>query len=152
MKKILIIAVMMAMILGFSIQSQASLQDYQFTFDTNLNIPWYDYANATGTWQNHMDWASGSIIDFESTTYNDLRLPSTLDGSLSYASETELSGSPGQAWRLSLYIGQQLNFTNSGSNYDIGIRNGGVAATVVPEPISSTSGVETLRFAFHKEF
>lgn len=152
MKKILILAVMMAMILGFSIQSQASLQDYQFTFDTNLDIPWYDYANATSTWQNHMDWARGLIIDFESTTYNDLRLPSTLDGSLSYASETELSDSPSQAWRLSFYIGQQLNFTKNGGNYDIGIRNGGVAAAVVPEPISSTIGVETLRFAFHKEF
>ncbi len=152
MKKILILAVMMAVILGFSTQSQASLQDYQFTFDTNLNIPWYDYANATGTWQNHMEWASGLIIDFESTPYSDLRLLSTSDGSLSYASETELSDAPVQAWRLSFYIGQQLNFTKNAGNYDIGIRNGGVAAAVVPEPISFTIDVETLGFAFHKEF
>ena len=154
MKKIMILAVMVAMILGFSMQANANLPNlvYQLIYDNDLDITWYDYATVSNTWQNHMDWASGSIIDFESTTYNDLRLPSTLGASLSYASETELSGSPGQAWKLSFYIGQQLNFTRNGSNYGIAVRNGDVAATVVSEPISSTISDATLVFAFQKEF
>jgi len=159
MKKILILAVMMAMILGFSIQAQATLPNlvldslgFQFIYDTDLDMTWYDYTNASGTWQNHMDWASVLVIDFESTTYDNRRLPSTLDGPLSYASETKLSDSPIQAWRFSLYIIQPLNFSKNGGNYGITVSNGDGAVTVVPEPISSNIGGTTFRFAFQKVF
>jgi hypothetical protein len=152
MKKILILAGMMAMILGFSIQAQASLRGYQFIFDTDLDITWYDYANASGTWQNHIYLVSGLIIDIENTTYDDLRLPSTSDILLSYTSETELSDSPGQEWSLSFYIGQQLNFTKNVDSHGISIRNVDVATVAASEPISSTIGRETIGFAFHKSF
>ena len=158
MKKIIILSIMMIMILGFSMQADANLQKlrleipgYQLIYDTDLDITWHDYVNATGTWKDHIYLASVSFIDFESSTHADWRLPSTLDDPLSYVSEKELSDSPSQAWRFSLYIGQELDFTGNG-DYGIGVRNGDVAATVDPEPISSTTGGPTFGFAFHKEF
>ena len=142
---------MMAMVLVFSMQAQASLKylslgsvSYRLIFDTDFDIAWYDYTNASDTWESHIDWASGLGIDFESTTYDDLRLSSTLDD--------PLSDSPSQEWRFSFYVGQQMNFTENGANYGIAVRNGDVFTAVVDEPISSTIGETTVGFAFHKIF
>jgi hypothetical protein len=145
------LSIIMAMVLVFSMQVQASLQNlrlgsinYRLIYDTDPDITWYDYANASATWQSHMNWASGLSIDFENTAYDDWKLPSTLD--------SPLSESPSQEWKFSIYVGQQMNFTKNSSNYDIGIRNGDVAAAGVFEPISSTITGETVGFAFHKAF
>ena len=146
MKKIMILAVMVAMILGFSMQANANLPNlvYQLIYDNDLDITWYDYATVSNTWQNHMDLLSGSSIDLESTIFDDLRLSSTSDG--------PLRNSPGQEWKLSFYIAQQLNFTKNGSNYAVAVRNGDVDATITPEPIISGIDRTTLVFAFQKEF
>ena len=141
----------MAMVLIFSMQAQASLKylslgsiSYRLIFDTDPDIAWYDYSNASGTWQNHTDWARRLGIDFESTTYDDLRSSST--------SDDPLSDSPSQEWRFSFYVGQQMNFSRNGSNYGIAVLNGDVVNAVVPEPISSAIHDATVGFAFHKAF
>lgn len=50
MKRILILAGMMAMVLGFSVQAHAALYNRgtdslgnQLIYDSDLNITWYDY-------------------------------------------------------------------------------------------------------------
>ena len=151
MKRIFVLSLIMAMVLIFSMQAQASLKylslgsiSYRLIFDTDPDIAWYDYLNPSGTWQNHTDWASRLGIDFESTIYDDLSLSSTLDD--------PLSDSPSQEWRFSFYVGQQMNFTKNGSNYGIGVLNGDVITAVVPEPISSAIDEATVGFAFHKAF
>ena len=52
MKRTFILAVIMAMVLVFSMQAQAALQNLgtdslgnRLIYDTDLNITWYDYTN-----------------------------------------------------------------------------------------------------------
>ncbi len=142
MKRIYILSLITTvLILGFSIQAKASLSNlnldkisYQLIYDTGHGLTKYDYANADNMWRNHMDWISELDIDFENSTYDDWALNSTLDESP--------SDSQSQEWEFSIYIGQQLNFTE-----DVD-----VAAAVVSKPISSTINMKTLRFAFYKAF
>ena len=151
MKRIFMLSIIMAMVLVFSIQAQANLKNlslgsisYRLIYDTDPDIAWYDYTNASGTWQNHMDLASRLFIDSKITTYDDLKPSATLDGSL--------SNSQNQEWKFSIYIGQQMNFIKNDGNYDIAVRNRDAVVTEVPEAISSTNSWETVVFAFHKAF
>jgi hypothetical protein len=49
-------------------------------YDDDFDITWYDFSNAATTWQNQVNWALGLSVTFDSTTYDDWRLPSTADG------------------------------------------------------------------------
>ena len=49
-------------------------------YDDDLDITWYDFTNAGNSWQNQVNWALGLSVTFGSTTYDDWRLPSTVDG------------------------------------------------------------------------
>ncbi len=49
-------------------------------YDDDLGVTWYDYSNAHTTWQNQVDWADALSVTFGSTTYDDWRLPTTVDG------------------------------------------------------------------------
>ncbi len=48
-------------------------------YDTDLDVTWYDYTNGQDTWSNHMAWADGLSVDFGGASYDDWRLPITLD-------------------------------------------------------------------------
>ena len=52
----------------------------QLIYDSDLNITWYDYTNSVNTWQNQMNWASALTVNFGGNTFDDWRLPSTVDG------------------------------------------------------------------------
>ncbi|MEW6219534.1 MAG: hypothetical protein AB1634_08360 [Thermodesulfobacteriota bacterium] len=59
----------------------------QLIYDADLNITWYDYSNPyyvngqyVGRWQDQMNWASNLSVTVNGVTYDDWRLPSTVDG------------------------------------------------------------------------
>ncbi|MEW6600626.1 MAG: hypothetical protein AB1499_06625 [Nitrospirota bacterium] len=88
MKKVLYLALMTAVVLVFSMQSQAALQNLgvdslgnRLIYDTDLDITWYDYTNSHTTWQNNMDWVSALSVDFDGSVYGGWRLPRTFDQS-----------------------------------------------------------------------
>lgn len=87
MKKLLIFLFAFTMGLGSSLQAHAGLfnrgtdsSGNQLIYDSNFNITWYDYTQTSDTWQNQMNWASALTVDFGGSTYDDWRLPSTVDG------------------------------------------------------------------------
>ncbi len=85
MKKIFILAVMIVMVLAVSIQAHADLflrgtdsLGNRLIYDSDLDITWYDYTNASDNWQNQMNWAAALSVTFGSNMYDDWRLPTTL--------------------------------------------------------------------------
>ncbi len=99
MKRIFILAVIMAMVLGFSLQAHATLFNqgtdslgYQLIYDSDLNITWYDYTKLWGTWQNQVDWADGLSVTFGGNVYDDWRLPTTVDGPYVYGYDGTTTG------------------------------------------------------------
>lgn len=117
MKRIFISAVIMAMVMGFSVQADAALMlrgtdtlvGNRLIYDEDLNITWYDYTTSSDTWGNQGGlvggWADALSVTFGSTVYNDWRLPVTFDQSCSgynctnsemgYLYYTELGNSAG---------------------------------------------------------
>ena len=93
MKRVFLLTAILAMILGFSVQSHADLTllgqgtsnhgTYNLIYDTDLDITWYDYSNSTTTWANQMGWASGLSVTFGSNVYDNWRLPSSLNQNVS---------------------------------------------------------------------
>lgn len=55
----------------------------QLIYDSDIDITWYDYTYTYSTWQDSMNWASGLIVDFSGTIYDDWRLPTALNQDLS---------------------------------------------------------------------
>jgi hypothetical protein len=89
MKRIFISVAIMTIVLVFSIQAHAALQNLgadslgnRLIYDSDLNITWYDYTTY-GSWQNQVEWASALSVDFGSIVYDDWRLPITFDQSCS---------------------------------------------------------------------
>jgi hypothetical protein len=87
MKRIFILAAIMAMVLGFTVQAHATLilrgtdsLGNRLIYDSDLNITWYDYTNPNTTWQNQVNWADALDVNFGGTHYTDWRLPTTVDG------------------------------------------------------------------------
>jgi len=54
---------------------------FNLIYDTDLDLTWYDFTNAGDLWNNQADWAGALSVDFGGDTYDDWRLPSTVDGS-----------------------------------------------------------------------
>lgn len=87
MKRIFILAVIIAMVMGFSLQAHATLFNQgtdslgnRLIYDNDLNITWYDFTTSYKTWQNQVNWADALSVTFGSNTYTDWRLPTTVDG------------------------------------------------------------------------
>ena len=89
MKKILsLILLAMIVVLGLGTTANAYTLEVRGTdtlgnrliYDPDLNITWYDFSNAATSWQNQVAWASGLSVVFGSTTYDDWRLPMTVNG------------------------------------------------------------------------
>lgn len=79
----LLIAVMF--VLGFSSQANATLivrgtdtLGNQLVYDTDFNTTWYDFTNASDSWQNQMNWASALTVDFGGLI-GGWRLPTSLN-------------------------------------------------------------------------
>lgn len=90
MRRISVLFFALAVVIGLTAQSHATLYvrgtdtlGNQLIYDDDFDITWYDYTNASGTWDKQMAWASGLTVDFGGTIYTDWRLPTALnqDGS-----------------------------------------------------------------------
>lgn len=86
MKRIFISVFVIALLLGFSMQAHAVLQNLgtdslgnRLIYDTDLDITWYDYTNAGDSWSNQVAWASSLSVTFGTITYTDWRLPAVID-------------------------------------------------------------------------
>ena len=87
MKKILfsILAMLVVFVLtapahAFLINRGTDTLGNRLIYDNDRDITWYDFSNAANTWQNQVNWALGLSVTFDSTTYDDWRLPTTVDG------------------------------------------------------------------------
>lgn len=49
-------------------------------YDTDLNITWLDYSNSFATWSEQQAWVSNLALTVNGVTYDNWRLPSTVDG------------------------------------------------------------------------
>ncbi len=87
MRRTFILAVIMAMVLGFSMQAHATLElrgmdvnGNRLIYDTDFNITWYDYTNSSD-WQNQLNWASALSVSGGDLVgvYDDWRLPTALN-------------------------------------------------------------------------
>ncbi len=111
MKRIFISVVIMTIILIFSMQANAALQNLgtdslgnRLIYDSDFNITWYDYTTY-GQWQNQVDWADNLSVNFGGAIYNDWRLPITFDqgcsgynctnSEMGYLNYTELGNTAG---------------------------------------------------------
>ncbi|MBI5098593.1 MAG: hypothetical protein HZB30_05080 [Nitrospirae bacterium] len=90
MKRIFVLAVIMAMVLGFTLQANAALelrgtdnQGNRLIYDTDFNITWYDYSkyNAQLNWASAFNWASALSVSGGDLVgvYDDWRLPTALN-------------------------------------------------------------------------
>jgi hypothetical protein len=61
--------------------------DNRLIYDSDLNITWYDFTNSYSSWQGQVNWASGLLVDFGGTIYDDWRLPTTVDGPYVYGGD-----------------------------------------------------------------
>ena len=90
MKRIFTLLAALALIIGISAQADATLilqgtgtsvhGTYNLIYDKELDITWYDFTMANDTWQNQVNWADALTVTFGGNTYDDWRLPSTVDG------------------------------------------------------------------------
>jgi len=91
MKKYLAgLAVMGVVALGLSGPANASLMvsgtvnydgaDRNLIYDEDLNITWLDYTKAAGAWSNQVNWAADLALTVNGVTYDNWRLPATVDG------------------------------------------------------------------------
>lgn len=86
MKRIFIVLLIMAMVLVYSVRTQAALE-YLGTdslgngliYDTDQNITWYDYTNVLDTWDNQNIWVSALSVTYGGNVYTDWRLPAFTD-------------------------------------------------------------------------
>lgn len=83
------VIVLLVMVLVFSVQSDAALQNLgtdslgnRLIYDTDIDVTWYDYTNTSGNWQYQMDWAAALSVNFGGNVYDDWHLPTTIDGPL----------------------------------------------------------------------
>jgi len=49
-------------------------------YDTDLNITWLDYTKSDDTWSSQMTWAANLALTVNGVTYDNRRLPATVDG------------------------------------------------------------------------
>jgi hypothetical protein len=87
MKKIFTLSVVVVMVMGMSINVEAALTNLgtdsdgnRLIYDSDLDITWYDYRKSYDTWDNQVAWAGALSVTFGSNTYDDWRLPTTVDG------------------------------------------------------------------------
>jgi hypothetical protein len=80
--------VLLVMVLGISMQAQATLEylgtdslGNRLFYDNDLDITWYDYTSPIKQWSAQMSWADGLSVTFGSNILTDWRLPITFDQS-----------------------------------------------------------------------
>ena len=54
--------------------------DRNLIYDSDLDITWLDYTKGPTSWVSQVAWAGGLSLTVNGSTYDDWRLPSTVDG------------------------------------------------------------------------
>ncbi len=125
MKRILILFVIMAMLLAYSVQADAALYNRgtdilgnSLIYDSDLNITWYDFTNSSASWLDQVNWASGLDIDFAGTHLTGWRLPTTAQPDPACELQFDPGGGfPLQGWRYNCTGSEMghLYYTESGN-------------------------------------
>ncbi|MEK6777001.1 MAG: PEP-CTERM sorting domain-containing protein [bacterium] len=103
MKKYLAgLAVGVLVALGSGIPAHASLVvsgtvDYMgaarnLIYDNDLDITWLDYTKSSNTWSNQTSWAANLALTVNGVTYDNWRLPATVDGPYVYGYDGTTTG------------------------------------------------------------
>jgi hypothetical protein len=167
--KLLRLFIFSSAFLVFSIQAYADLNligqgtsthgTYNLIYDTDLDITWYDYTNSGELWQDQVDWVNGLIVDFGGITYEDWRLPATVDGTYSFgydgtttAGYNITSSEMGHLWYAELgntgYYDTTRNYTGCG-----GYQQPSCLSNTVPfenlQPFAYWSGTEYSDFHYN---
>lgn len=77
---ILVVFVLITPAHAFLINRGTDTLGNRLIYDDDLDITWYDYSNAVDSWDNQVAWAGALSVDFGGDTYDDWRLPTTVDG------------------------------------------------------------------------
>jgi hypothetical protein len=111
----------LVLVLGLSGAAQAALINRgadslgnRLIYDDDLNITWYDYTNSATYWATQMNWAANLEVTLGSQTFDDWRLPSTVDGGWSTRGGNITSSEMGH-----------LYYTELGNIYSTGLTNTG---------------------------
>ena len=80
MLAMLVVFALVTPVHAFLINKGTDTQGNRLIYDNDLDITWYDFSKAANSWQNQVNWASGLSVTFGSTTFDDWRLPLTVDG------------------------------------------------------------------------
>jgi hypothetical protein len=97
-------------------------------YDTDMDITWYDYTKSADTWDNQVAWADSLEVTFNDATYNDWRLPATVDGSYVYGYSGPDSGSDWGEYVYSYTWGYNLYNSEIGYLFYIELDNNGYIA------------------------
>ena len=85
--------ILIVMVLGFSFQAEAALENRgtdslgnRLIYDDYFDITWYDYSNSINTWQNQMDWANDLLVSGGDLigVYDNWRLPTAKEDCSGY--------------------------------------------------------------------
>ena len=107
--------------------------------DTDRNITWLDYSNSYDTWQNQVNWASDLSVTVNGATYDNWRLPSTVDdaGNWSYDGSTSAGYNNTTSEMGHLFYTELGNKgyydTNGNDQPDYGLTNTGVFKNLVSD-------------------
>jgi hypothetical protein len=149
MKKIFVFLFVLVMVLGVSMQAHAALSNRgtdingnRLIYDSDLNITWYDYSKSGNTWQNQMNWADALTVNFGGTTYDDWRLPTTVDGPVVYGFNGNTTAGyniTSSEWGHLFYIG----LGNTG-RYDTSGNPTGCSLSGQPDCLTNTGDFQNL--------
>lgn len=95
MKKVFLATVLLLIVLGGYTSAHADLTFFdedlagnRIIVDFDHNLMWYDYTRDWDTWQNQVDWAESlTVTTWYGDTYDDWRLPSTVDGVFNWGTD-----------------------------------------------------------------
>lgn len=101
MKRAFTFLLAIAMVLGISMQADASLElrgtdslNNRLIYDTDLNVTWYDFTKSGANWSTQMTWASALSVSGGDLVgvYDDWRLPTTTQPDPSCSEQYDLGG------------------------------------------------------------
>ncbi len=124
MKKILLLCLLLMLVTlcvspraeAFLINRGTDTLGNRLIYDDDLDITWYDYSNAENTWANQVAWASGLSVTFDGDTYDDWRLPTTVDGTLvSYNTPSYYNGTGPNGYNITTSEMGHLFYTELGN-------------------------------------
>ncbi len=159
--RVLIVLIAIAVILGFSSQTHASLINRgtdtlgnQLIYDTDLNITWYDYASPLNNWWNQANWASNLTVDFNGTIYDGWRLPSTVEAPYTNLYESYYNVTSSEMGHLFYTeLGNKSPYDTAGnSQSDWGLTNTGEFQHLIPYYFWSTEVSTDIQHYYAWEF